>query len=879
MAVARRTSGVVIAALACAGPLLAQETFAPQAGPYDSSIPTVGALRGFSTGVTFSTYRDVERVLEGLDAASDRIRLETYGTSVEGRPLRLAWVSSARNLDRLDELRALNRALMTGEGDTTATTGRTIFVWLSFGVHGDEASSPEAALELLYHLAASRDPSVARWLDESVIVVDPLLNPDGHERYATWYRAVAGAVPDPDPNAREHRPTWPSGRTNHYYFDLNRDWAWGTQAETRARREAYLATLPQVHVDFHEMDAESSYFFFPAAAPVHAFYPPSTAKWGGVFGAANAATFDERGWPYYTEEDFDLFYPGYGDSWPSFFGATGMTYEQAGGGSAGVMVDRRDGTRLSLAARVEHHFVAALSTIATAVTHREERMADFAAFWRPETRVLPSAPAAYLVPRENPAADSLAALLERQGVWVDTLAAALTTAGLEAYPGTAARQSLAAGTYLFRADQPLGRYLAALMAPDVAMPDTSLFYDITGWTLPYLFDVPAYRAAIAPRAPAHRWRFAPAPSPAPGAPPVASGDAVALAWPYASLVDVVAAARLAEAGWSVRVATRPFRAADREWTTGSFVVLLGSQPDSLDGQRSGPAAVAAAGARATPLTSFRTADGIDLGSERFRLLRAPRIAIAGGPAADPTSVGAGWHLLAVEAGLALDVVWTEDIAARPGMGEDSLAGRGRQPLDLDRYTAIVLPDGQGADAWAAALGSEGIERLKEWVESGGTLIGLRAGAAWLTKDEGGLSDVELAEEDEETDEDPLRADALRESDELRRRIPGTLLLAAVDTTAALGYGFDDGQAAVLVRDPTELVPADRGNVWTYADHPPLAGYLPPAARERLTGKPYAVVERKGHGRVVLLADDPAFRGLTHALKKLYLNAVVLVPGS
>jgi hypothetical protein len=259
-------------------------------------------------------------------------------------------------------------------------------------------------------------------------------------------------------------------------------------------------------------------------------------------------------------------------------------------------------------------------------------------------------------------------------------------------------------------------------------------------------------------------------------------------------------------------------------------------------------------------------------------LRAPRIALATGPAADPGSVGAGWHLLAVEAGLALDVVWAEDLAARPGVEEDSLAGRGRQPLELERYTAIVIPDGPGADAWSAALGSEGVERLEQWIVSGGTLIGLRAGAAWLTKDESGISEVELAEEAEDA-EDRLLPEALRESDELRRRIPGTLLLATVDTTAALGYGYTDGEAAVLVRDPIELAPAERGNVWTYADQPPLAGYLTPAARKRLSGTPYAVVERKGRGRAVLLADDPAFRGLSHALKKLYLNAVVLVPES
>lgn len=856
----------VLGLLLWTAPVPAQEPVA--AGPHDPDVPTVAELRGFPTGAGFSTYREIERVMEGVAAGSERVRLETYGSSVEGRPLRLAWVSSPANLARLDELRAANRGLMETP-DSVDLAEWPIFVWLSFGVHGDEASAPEAALELLYHLAASRDPAVTSWLDRAVVTIDPLLNPDGHERYVVWYRGVLGEAPDPDPEAREHRPPWPGGRTNHWYADLNRDWAWGVQPETRARREAYLATLPQVHVDFHEMEPESSYFFFPAASPVHAFYPSSTALWGRVFGQANASVFDARGWPYYTEEDFDLFYPGYGDSWPSFYGATGMTYEQAGGGTAGVVLALRDGSVLTLSDRIEHHLVAAVTTIATAVDHRAERLADFVGFWRPEERTAPGAPAAYLVPRAGPEADSLAALLVRQSVRVDTLAAELSGVGLVPYPGSPPRTTFPPGTFLLPGDQPLGRYLAALMAPGDVLPDTSLFYDLTGWTLPYLYDVPAYQATSPPTVASHAWR--PAPARVASSPPAGT---VALAWPYESLADVVAAARLAGRGGRVRVATRPFRAAGRSWRAGTFVVAVQGSPDSLTASD----VLAEAGARPVALGSFRTEDGSDLGSDRFRPLRPARVAIAAGPATDPSSVGAVWHLLS-RAGVALDLVALEDLAARPGADADSLAGRGRRPLELDAYTAILLPDGPGADAYASALGKEGATRLAEWVEDGGTLIGVRAGAAWLTEGKSGISDIELAAEPEAAGEDRLRPEAVRELEEVRQRIPGTLLLAAVDTTAALGFGFPGGEAAVLARDPTELSAAEEGNAWVFADRDPLAGYLPAAARERLPGTPYAVVAGKGRGWVVLFADDPGFRGIVPALEKLYLNAILIVPSS
>ncbi|HJU87626.1 MAG TPA: M14 family zinc carboxypeptidase, partial [Gemmatimonadota bacterium] len=438
------------------------EPFAAGPGPYDPDIPTVAVLRGFETGTSFSLHADVETVLEGIADVSDRVRLERYGRSAEGRALWLAWISAPDNLARLDSLKAANRAAVEGRA---LPVDRPIFVWLSFGVHGDEASSTEAALELLYHLAASRDPVVVAWLERAVVVVDPLLNPDGHERYAAWFRSVAGPVPDPDPEAREHRPPWPSGRTNHWYADLNRDWAWGVQPETRARVSAYLAAMPQVHVDFHEMDAGSTYFFFPAAPPIHGYYPPSTGEWGRIFGEANAAAFDARGWPYFSGEDFDLYYPGYGDSWPSFFGATGMTYEQAGGGEAGVVLEREGDLPLTLTDRVSRHLTAALVTIATAVENRERRLADFDAFWRSPGRVAPGAPAAWAVSGPAGAEAALASLLVRQGVRVDTLAAALRGVALEPFAGTADADSLPPGTLLIAADQPLGRYAAALLEP------------------------------------------------------------------------------------------------------------------------------------------------------------------------------------------------------------------------------------------------------------------------------------------------------------------------------------------------------------------------------------------------------------------------------
>ncbi|HET9332608.1 MAG TPA: M14 metallopeptidase family protein [Gemmatimonadota bacterium] len=857
-----------LALLLFAGSAAAQTPFRPESGPRDPAVPSVAALRGFETGTGFSLHSEVERVLHGIAAASDRVRIESYGSSVEGRGLWLAWISSASNLAMLDAHRAANLEALAARR-SEPDSERPIFVWLSFGAHGDEASSTEAALELLYHLASSRDPAVTGWLDDAVVVIDPLLNPDGHERYVAWFRSVVGPVPDPDPEAREHRPPWPAGRTNHWYFDLNRDWAWGVQPETRARIAAYLATMPQIHVDFHEMDPGSTYFFFPAAPPIHGYYPPSTGEWGRIFGNANAAAFDLAGWPYFTGEDFDLYYPGYGDSWPSFFGATGMTYEQAGGGEAGVVLHRAGDAQLTLGDRVARHLRAALTTIATAVENRPARLADFDAFWGADVRRAPGTPAAWAIAGGGVASEALAELLVRQGIRVDVLAEGSAGRSLTPFAGSGAPDSLPEGTLLVPADQPLGRYAAALLEPDTMLPDTSLFFDITGWSLPYLYDLdawrvesmPARREAWSPRAPAARRQ----------------GDAgVALAWTYESATDAIAAGRMAARGVRVRVSDRPFSVAGRRFPRGSFVVSTGGQPAEAGDAAALEMAVIEAGASPVSLPSFLSDEGIDLGSGNLRLLRVPRIALASGPGTEPTSVGSAWHLLGVEAGLPLDVVRLGDISAERGSDEDSLAALGRAPLDLSAYTAIVLPDAEDPAAYAAALGPEGARRLESWVRAGGTLVAVRAAAAWLADSTTGIADVTLASPPPPPDEERRRAPQRdREVEETRSRIPGTLLAAVVDTTAVLGYGYADGGATVLVRDPTELELAEEGNAWVFADAGARAGYLPTDARRRLAGQPYAIVREAGKGRVIAFADDPAFRGILYGLKKLYLNAALL----
>ncbi|HYN41466.1 MAG TPA: M14 family zinc carboxypeptidase, partial [Thermoanaerobaculia bacterium] len=349
----------------------------------DPKVPLPAAVLGHRIGDALTPHADLVRYVHALEAASPRVSASTYGATPEGRELLRVVVSSPENLARLDTIAAGLKSLGNPKG-TSREAARAVVerspavVWIACGIHGNETAGPEACAALLYTLAASRESGIEELLSSLVVVVDPCANPDGHERHVSWWRSVAGDEPDPDPHALENEPPWPSGRTNHFGVDLNRDWAWATQPETRARLAALRALPPQVYVDVHEMGPDQSYFFPPSAEPVHPRVPESTRKWVEKFGKANAEAFDARGWSFFTRETFDLFYPAYGDSWPSFRGIVGMTYEV--GGKGGLAHRRKDGVIVTLKERSLKHWTALRATLRTAATNRTGLLADHERF-------------------------------------------------------------------------------------------------------------------------------------------------------------------------------------------------------------------------------------------------------------------------------------------------------------------------------------------------------------------------------------------------------------------------------------------------------------------------------------------------------------------
>ncbi|MEO6119508.1 MAG: M14 family zinc carboxypeptidase, partial [Terriglobales bacterium] len=636
--------------------LLAASTFA-QSNPltpsaqYDPAVPTVEKVLGYKIGDDFTPHHLLTSYYQALAAASPRVKVEPYGKTAEGRPLNLVIISSPENLARLAAIKEsvgrLNDSRKTSQADANAIAASTpVILFLSYGVHGNEASSAEAAMQVAYEFAASQDAANQERLRNSVIVIDPLVNPDGRERYVQGYRTTKGATPIADRFAAEQQERWPSGRYNHYFFDLNRDLAWQSQQETRARIVAYRAWNPQLHVDYHEMGSASSYHFAPPAEPIlDSLNTPMLKKWFDIYGQANSEAFDRHGFRFFTHEGYDLFYPGFGDSWPLLNGAIGMTYEQAGG-RAGLALDLPDHQRvLTLRDRALRHFVTSLSTVDITVKHRVERLQDYYAFRKAAVTAGEQAAErfVYIVPgADAERADRLVNSLLRQGIEVQRASGEFDASKLTNYWGQkSASRKLPAGAYVVDLAQPLG-FLARALLEREAKLDSTFFYDVTAWSMPYAAGVEAYTGG-----PAARADLKPVTAPITRSGGVENPEGVT-AYVFSSepMASVRLLGYLLQSDIKVYVSTQAFKQAGRDFPVGSLIVPVESNPAQL-GAKLHPLAQKA-GAAVYGVKSTRSEAGVDLGSNRVRFLRKPKIAIVMDSPVGASDYGYIWHMLEQE---------------------------------------------------------------------------------------------------------------------------------------------------------------------------------------------------------------------------------------
>lgn len=755
--------------------------------PYRDDLPSPDQILGYQPGDYYANYGSVERVLAAYADQSDRVKRFVLGRTPELRSLYLLAISSPQNLARLDEIKANNRRLadgrtvLRGDGLDTLVRNQPLIVWVGYNVHGDEAAGTEAALQVLYQLAASSDPAIVSALEQVVVVMVPCLNPDGRERFVTW--ANAHGIGRAETFAFEKSNPWNvQGRYNHYYFDLNRDLLISSQPETRLSMAAFQEWLPQIAADHHGETKE--YFFPPAALPINANLPQAEyVKWLERIGRGNAAAFDQQGWLYYVRDVFDVFYPGYWDSWTSLHGATGMTYETSGGGKRGRAMRRDDDTIETLRNAIAKHVVASLATIKTAAAVREERLRSFHDYF--VTAVAPRAAGeirAFLIPpaRDPGRANELLGVLLRNGVEVRRTTAPVTLN--EAFGYLAAEPStreFPAGTFLVDLAQPQGRIAKALLERETPQDRAFLerqeekrtrnekrgknvakdeyeFYDVTAWSLPLTFGVEAFWSKEPIQVGSEIVTAVVRPE---FAPPARANTA------YVFTPETEAGLRLAlqllGEGYRLATATRPAQAGGESFMRGALIARVERNPASLHVRL--PQLARELGVRIhTVNTAYAETGTTGVGSEATYTLQAPKVAVVAGPPVTPTSYGALRYLF--EQTYGVDYV--------PVMADVLLEIR------LSDFNVIVLPSGSKS-GYARTFGSDAVARLKAWVEAGGTLICLGGASEWAADEKVGLTSARLVgidakkEAEKEKDEDDEDAEDEEDSSESAPVSPST----------------------------------------------------------------------------------------------------------
>lgn len=845
----------------------------PAGVSYDAAIPTPRAILGHDPADVITPPEEIVRYMRALaEAAPTRTRLVEYGTTWQGRPLVMLAIGSAERMSRVDEVRAglarlADPRTLSREDEARLVAELPVVTALVHSVHGNEISPAGSALVTAYHLLAARgDAGVDRILRESIVLIDPIQNPDGRARFVATNQQGQAATPDADPVSAEHDEGWPGGRSNHYLFDLNRDWFAHTQPESRGRVRTLLEWTPQVVVDLHEMGGNSTYYFPPAAVPGNPHTTREQTALFDMFGRNNAAVFDQRGWPYFIREIFDSFYPGYGASWPTTQGALGKTFEMAS--SRGLVFERYDGSLLTYGDGVERNFHAALRTALTAAENRERLLREFVAFRRSAVADGMRGTRAYILDAGNdaPRVERLGRILAGNGIEVRRASA----------PFRAAGRDFATGSVIVPLDQPAGRLVRNLLDPEVEMDAAFVqrqrerraqrlrdeIYDITAWNMPMMWGID-FVASAQPVNVASERLTADAPQPQATSLPNAQ---VGFLLPWGTATAAAVAEALRE-GVVVHAAGAAFRIDGRDYEPGTAFIrsadLQGEQRQRL------AQILARHGVTPVPLQSAFVEDGISLGSNQMRALRAPRVLLLWD---SPTSSLSAGHMR-----------WV--LERRYGQHATTIRAGSFSRADLSRFDVIVMPSGN----YGSAFGEADVQRLRRWVQDGGTLVTVAEASVWASRENVGLLAARTetrqragTQRAQGATSQPIDfLDAITPASEAPEPVSGALLRTVLDPTHVLSAG-SNREIGVMVSGSRIFTPLtlDRGtNVGIYAplDRLVMSGIVWEEARPQLANKAFLMQQPLGRGRIIAFAEDPNFRGYAEGTQLLFMNAVLLGP--
>lgn len=810
---------------------------------------------GYKIGSKFTPHWKLVNYFQSVAVAVPAmVRLQQYGQTNEGRPLLLAFVSSEENIKNLEQIRLNNMRLtnILKDGNPPDENAPGI-VWLSYNVHGNEASSSEAAMLTLFALLDPSNTRTKEWLKNTVVIIDPCINPDGRDRYVNWFNSVVGKNFNPELAAREHHEPWPGGRTNHYNFDLNRDWAWQTQVESQQRIKVYNQWMPHVHVDYHEQGINNPYYFAPAAQPYHEVITPWQREFQVMLGRNHAKYFDEKGWLYFTREIFDLFYPSYGDTYPTFNGAIGMTYEQAGHTLAGLGVVTADGDTLTLYDRAMHHFTTGLSTIEISSLNSARLVKEFRKFFNDAVNSGVGEYKTYVVKNiisDRERINSLKGLLDKNGILHEMAAGASKgVPGYNYYTGREEIFSAEAGDILIHSQQPRAAMAKVLFEPRSRLVDSAT-YDITAWSLPYVYGLRAYASKT-------KIQGTTASENNPVVNNVPDAYGYIIRWQGTRSAKTLG--WLLQRGVRVRFAEKPFEINSQKFERGSLIIIrngndkLGTSLSSIINEVCNSNDV-----KANTITTGFVDKGFDFGSEKVNLLKTPKIALLTGEGTSSNGAGEIWHFFEQDIDYPLTLINANDF------------GRVR----WSDYNVIIMVSGN----YRFLNDKTSADQFKDWISKGGRVVAIEGAVSQLSKLGWAIKAKKSGDSaDKKDDYELLKTYEEREREFLRSFIPGTIFKVEMDNTHPLAFGYP-GYYYTLKRDDNmyEFFKEGGWNVGVIKKDNQVSGFVGSKLKEQLKDGLLFGVQNLGSGNVVYLADDILFRSFWENGKLLLCNAVFLV---
>ena len=817
--------------------------YLPEGLSYNPEIPTPKEVLGYHPGEWHVNHDQLLYYMREVSSASDRMIMQEIARSYEGRQLVQLTISSASNLAKLDQLKADHKKLTDPSSSSSLNTDNMpIVIWLGYSVHGNEASAANSSLLVAYYLAAAQGSEIDELLENAVIILDPVYNPDGHHRFATWVNMHRSHIINPDPNDREYSEAWPGGRTNHYWFDLNRDWLPLQHPESRGRIARFHEWKPNILTDHHEMGTNSTFFFQPGI-PSRKFpwTPDKNVELTHKMSKFHAKYLDKIGTLYYSEESFDDFYVGKGSTYPDVNGGVGILFEQA---SSRGHAQENDYGVLTFPMGVRNQFNVSLSTLASGIAHRKEFLDYQRDFYKSAANLASrDAVKAYVFgsSKDTYRNFELVKMLIQHEIEIYPLSRDITKNGKSFKAGKA---------FAVPMNQPQYRLAKSIFETRTTFND-SLFYDVSTWTMPLAFNLPY--AELTSKDMGSLSLNDPLTSVSmPTGEMVGNKGAYAYAIEPHGYLSFKAINRLLSKKVVVQMLNEVHRDGNRTYPRGTMIIPVGIQEHKRAFiEQTIDTIIKEDAVNVYALTTGLAASGIDLGSRSNSTIKEPKVAVLVEGGVSSYEAGEVWHLL--------DQRYKMKVTLLP---VDRL-GR-----DLSRYNRIIIPNMWGS------LSDGQKKNLKTWISQGGVVIAWKNGGKWLSDAE--ITGVKYASNSDDKDKEK-RFKAYENLNEERgaQVTGGSIFEAKVDLTHPLAYGMESDRMA-LFRNHNLVMEKSKNeyaNPLVYTESPLLSGYVSEENLERFKNSPAVTISNVGRGKVITLADNPNFRAFWYGTNKIFMNAL------